>query len=68
MIKLNPYNWQDAEYWFEDEPEVFEFMKNNEDMIIQYSFENGMTIRDGIKYLFKIRDLRKEVINNGNGK
>jgi len=22
MIKLNPYSWQDAEYWFEDEPEV----------------------------------------------
>jgi len=56
LIKLNPNSWQDAEYWFEDEPEVFEFMRNNEDMIIKYSFENGMTIRDGIKYLFKIRD------------
>jgi len=56
MIKLNPNSWQDAEYWFEDESEVFEFMKNNEDMIIQYSLENGMNIRDGIEYLFKIRD------------
>jgi hypothetical protein len=55
MIKLDPNNWQDAEYWFEDEPEVFEFMRENEDMIIKYALENGMTIRDGIRYLFKIR-------------
>jgi len=56
MIKLNSYSWQDAEYWFEDESEVFEFMRNNEDMIIKYSLENGMNVRDGIMYLFKIRD------------
>jgi len=56
MIKLNPYNWQDSEYWYEDEEEVFEFMKANEDMIIKYSLENGMTIRDGILYLFKVKD------------
>ena len=56
MIKLNPNSWQDAEWWFEDEPEVFEFMREHEDMIIQYALENGMNIRDGIDYLFKIRD------------
>jgi len=56
MIKLDSYNWQDAEWWYEDEPEVFEFMRENEDMIIQYSLENGMNIRNGIEYLFKIRD------------
>jgi len=56
LIKLNPNSWQDAEYWFEDEEEVFEFMRENEDMIVRYSFENGMTIRDGIVYLFKVRD------------
>jgi len=56
MIKLNPNSWQDAEYWFEDEEEVFEFMKANEDMIIKYSLENRMSIRDGIRYLFNIRD------------
>jgi len=56
MIKLNPCSWHDAEYWFEDELEVFEFMRNNENMITQYSLENCMTIRDGIRYLFNIRD------------
>jgi len=56
MIKLNPYSWQDAEYWFEDEEDVFEFMKKNENMIIQYSFENGMTVKSGIDYLFRVRD------------
>ena len=56
MIKINPYSWQDAEYWYEDEEEVFDFMRNNEDMIIQYSLENGMNFRDGIRYLFKVRD------------
>jgi hypothetical protein len=56
MIKLDPNDWQDAEYWFEDEPEVFEFMRENEDKITQYALENGMTIRDGIRYLFKVRE------------
>jgi len=55
MIKLNPYSWQDALYWYEDEEEVFDFMKENEDMISQYALENGMNIRDGIIYLFKVR-------------
>ena len=56
VIKLDPYNWQDVLYWFEDELEIFEFMRNNEDMIVKYSLENGMTIRDGIRYLFRVRD------------
>jgi len=56
MIKLNPNSWQDAEYWFEDEEEVFEFMRKNEDMIVKYSLENRMNFRDGILYLFKIRE------------
>jgi len=56
MIKLNPYSWQDAEWWYEDEPEVFEFMRDNEDMIVKYAMENGMTIKAGIDYLFKVRD------------
>lgn len=56
MIKLNPNNWQDCEWWYEDEPDVFKFMRKNEDMITQYALENGMTIRDGIRYLFKVRD------------
>ena len=56
MIKLKPYSWQDAEYWFEDEEEIFEFMRKNEDMIIKYALENGMNVRDGIRYLFRVRD------------
>jgi len=59
MIKLNPNSWQDAEYWFEDEEEVFEFMRKNEDMIVKYSLENRMNFRDGILYLFKIREWLK---------
>ena len=55
-IELDPNSWQDAEWWFEDEPEVFEFMKKNEDKITQYALENGMTIKEGIDYLFKVRD------------
>ena len=56
LIKLNPNSWEDAEWWYEDEPEVFKFMRENEDKIIKYSLENDMTIRDGISYLFKVRD------------
>ena len=62
MIKLNPNSWQDAEYWYEDEDEeeVFEFMRENEDMVIQYALENGMIIKDGINYLFKVRSFNNE--------
>ena len=56
MIKLDPNNWQDAELWYEDEEEIFRFMRNNEDMITKYALENGMSIKSGIEYLFKIRD------------
>ena len=61
MIKLDTNSWQDALYWYEDEEEVFEFMRENEDMITKYALENGMTIKAGIDYLFKLRDYRKEV-------
>ena len=60
MIKLDTNSWQDALYWYEDEEEVFEFMRENEDMIIKYSLENGMTIKNGIDYLFKVRDWEDE--------
>jgi len=56
LIKLNPYSWQDVEYWFEDEEEIFEFMRENEDMIVKYSLENGMNFMDSIEYLFMARD------------
>jgi len=56
LIKLDPNKWQDALYWYEDEPDVFKFMRENEDMIVKYSLENGMSIKDGINYLFKIRN------------
>jgi len=53
---LDPNDWQDAEWWYEDEPEVFGFMRKNEDIIIEYAKENGMTIKGAIDYLFKVRD------------
>jgi len=40
--------------WYEDELEIFEFMRNNEDKITQYALENWMNFKDGIDYLFKI--------------
>ena len=61
MIKLDPNSWQDVEWWFEDEPEVFEFMRENEDKITQYALENGMTIKDGIRYLFKVRNNKRAI-------
>jgi len=32
-IELDPNDWYDNLYWFEDEPDVFEFMEENEDKI-----------------------------------
>lgn len=55
-IVLEVNDWEDCEWWYEDEPEVFKFMRANKDMIVKYSLENGMNFRDGIKYLFKIGD------------
>ena len=52
-IGLDPNDWEDCEWWFEDEPEVFEFMRNNEDIIRFYAEKNGMTIKKAIDYLFK---------------
>ena len=54
-IKLDPNDWYDALYWFEDEPEVFEFMELNEDIIKFYAIRNGMTIKNSIDYLFRNR-------------
>lgn len=52
MIKLDPNSWLDAEWWFEDEPDVFNFMQENKEEIIEYSIECDMTIRDAIVYLY----------------
>jgi hypothetical protein len=52
-IVLDPNNWYDAEWWYEDEPEVFNFMQKNEDIIKEYAKEKGMTIKNTIDYLFK---------------
>ena len=52
-IELDPNDWYDALYWFEDEPEVFNFMEENEDIIKFYAIRNGMTIKNSIDYLFK---------------
>lgn len=55
MIKLDPNSWLDAELWYEDEPEIFEFMRNNYEKINKYAKDNRMTIKDSIDYLFKNR-------------
>lgn len=55
LIKLNLNSWYDALFWFEDEPEVFDFMEANEEKIKFYAEKNGMTIKGAIDYLFKNR-------------
>jgi len=53
MIELDPNSWLDAEWWFEDEPDVFNFMQENEVKIKEYAKKHNMTIRDAIVYLYK---------------
>ena len=52
-IELDPNDWYDALYWFEDESEIYDFMEENEDIIKFYAIRNGMTIKGSIDYLFK---------------
>lgn len=58
-IRLNPNDWDDAEWWYEDEPDVFEFMDKNENIIKFYAKENGMIIKGIIDLLFKRRSKLK---------
>jgi len=51
-LELDPNNWDDALFWFEDEPEVLDFMVENEDIIKFYAVKNAMTIKCAIDYLF----------------
>jgi len=54
-IELDPNDWEDALYWFEDEPEVFEFMRTNEDMIKEYAKKYDLTIKASIDILYNLR-------------
>jgi hypothetical protein len=54
-IDLDPNDWEDNIYWFEDEPEVFEFMEKNEEKIKLYSENNGLSIKASIDILYNLR-------------
>lgn len=54
-IELDSNDWYDILFWFEDEPEVFNFIEENEDVIKCYALQNCMTLKDTIDYLFKVR-------------
>ena len=54
-IELDPNDWYDNLYWFEDEPEVFEFMEQNEDKIKQYAENYGITIKNSIDIMYNLR-------------
>lgn len=53
MIELDPNSWLDAEWWYEDEPEIIKFMQDHEFEIKQYVREHNITIKDGIDYLYE---------------
>lgn len=52
-LVLESNDWEDIEWWYEDEPEVFEFMREQEDIIRFYAEKNSMTIKGTIDYLFR---------------
>lgn len=52
-IKLDPNDWFDALWYYDDEPEVYDFMVENEDRIRRYARENSRTLKDSIDILFK---------------
>jgi len=54
-IELDTNSWDDNLYWFEDEPEVFEFMRKNEDIIRFYAKKNGLSIKASIDILYNLR-------------
>ena len=54
-IELDPNSWDDNLYWFEDEPEMFEFMRKNEDIIRFYAKKNGLSIKVSIDILYNLR-------------
>lgn len=64
-IKLDPNDWYDALYWFEDEPDVYDFMVENEDTIKQYGRDMGRTLKDSIDILYKEMSNDKEKESKG---
>jgi len=54
-IELDPNDWYDNLYWFEDESDVFEFMEENEDKIKQYAKKYGITIKNSIDIMYNLR-------------
>lgn len=55
-IILDPNSWEDAEWWYEDNDEVYNFMMNNQQKIIQYSKESNKSIKESIDCLFAKKD------------
>lgn len=53
-IMLNPNDWDDALYWYEDEPKVYDFMLKYEVNIKRFAEKNDKTLKDSIDILFKI--------------
>jgi len=54
-IELDPNDWYDNLYWFEDEPEVSKFMEENENKIRKYAKEYGLTIKGSIDIMYNLR-------------
>jgi len=54
-MELDPNDWYDNLYWFEDEPEVSKFMEENEDKIRKHAKEYGLTIKNSIDILYNLR-------------
>lgn len=52
-ILLDPNDWGDVLWWYEDEEEIYEFMINNEKRIKEYAEKNNLKIRDAVYDLFK---------------
>jgi len=54
-IELDPNDWYDNLYWFEDELDVFDFIEENEDRIKEYANKYDLTIKNSIDILYNLR-------------
>ena len=54
-IELDPNDWYDNLYQFEDEPEIFEIVEKNESKIKQYAEKYGTTIKNSIDIMYNLR-------------
>lgn len=51
-VALDPNNWSHVEWWYEDEPEIYEFIMENEELVKGFAKFENMSIREAIDILY----------------